>query len=623
MTLNRKMTLLLGLVAIGVLAMLLLISLVAFRSFSILSSTAHVQTAAEIVRVHLTEAMITGVIDKREQFLERLTEIRDLRDARVVRSPLVVDQFGVGLAREMVADEIERRVLADGQPRFELTDERGEPVFRGTIPYIATALGTPNCLQCHHVEEGAVLGAVTIELSLAALQRQAIAAVIVVLLAVTLIILLAILGARRLIGPIGDTAGAIGALVQRALRGDFKGRVTQRTQDEIGQIAAHTNQLVAFLDQGLARISERVTQLMGRLPQQDENQLQATIDMVDGLADAARFKATIEEDETKTEIYDRFGQLLMDDFGVHRFSFYETQGPKRLIPMAVDGEIGGSCHWCDPQILVRSDTCRAKRSGHPVDGLRQPGICYAFRPDEAGRSSDPLRHYCFPIIQSGAVGSVIQLVTTAADADALQDRIPYIQIYLREMAPVLEAKRLTETLRESALRDAMTGLNNRRFLEEYVDTLIAGARRRNIRLALLMVDLDYFKMVNDTYGHDIGDTVLKGLAGILKQALRASDVLVRFGGEEFLIVLQEIDADGALAVAEKIRALVANHRFRIAGGTLQKTVSIGVALFPDDSETFWQTLKYADVALYRAKEDGRDRVVRFTPDMWEAGADIY
>jgi diguanylate cyclase (GGDEF)-like protein len=212
---------------------------------------------------------------------------------------------------------------------------------------------------------------------------------------------------------------------------------------------------------------------------------------------------------------------------------------------------------------------------------------------------------------------VVQLVTPATTADCLSLQVPYILMFIREMAPVLEAKRLTETLRESALQDAMTGLHNRRFLEEYVETLVATTKRHQTSLAILLLDLDYFKMVNDTHGHDAGDAVLKAIAELLKQNVRASDLVIRFGGEEFLILLPDTHGEAAVKVAEKIRSTVEQHKFRIAGGELKKTISVGVALFPEDSETFWQTLKYADVALYRAKDEGRNRVLRFAPEMWQ------
>jgi len=617
MNLNRKVTVLFAGVTLGILVMLVMITLYAFRSYSIASSTAHVRTAAEMVRVHLTEAMIHGIIDKREQFLERLMEVQGLLSARVIRSNHVNQQFGDGMLREMAADETERLVLADGKARYILGNEAGDAVFRGTIPFAASSHGRPNCLQCHNVAEGTVLGAVTMELSLAELKRQALITVTGIVLTVALFSLLAILAVRRLIRPVGDTAQAVEKAVQRALKGDFKGRVEQRTDDEIGKIATETNSLLGFLDEGVARISQRVVQLTGRAPRQDENQLEVAIDMVNGLADASSFKQAIEEDETKAEIYDRFGRVLVERFGIREFSIYETEGNRQFRPISVDGEQGANCRWCDPQILARNDMCRAKRSGHPVDGLQQAGICYAF---QGGQDGVPRRHYCVPIMQSGTVGSVVQVVVPEADAARWQEQQPYVHVYVREMAPVLEAKRLTETLRESSLRDAMTGLNNRRFLEEYIDTLVAGARRRKISLAIMLLDLDYFKVVNDTHGHDAGDAVLKSLAGALKNAVRASDMVIRFGGEEFLIVLQEADVDGALKVAENIRATVAQLKVQVGTAVIQKTISIGLSMFPDDSETFWQALKFADVALYRAKDAGRNRVVRFTADMWEGHA---
>lgn len=621
MNLNRKITLLLAAVALGILLTLALISLYAFRSFSISSSTAHVRTAAEMVRVHLTEAMIHGVIDKREQFLARLKEVEGLLSARVIRSHHVNAQFGKGMAQEEAADEIERQVLASGQAHYALNDTSAGAAFRGTIPFAATSRGVPNCLQCHQVTEGTVLGAVTIELSLEEIKRTALVAVAIIMLAVALFSLAALILARRLIVPVGEAAQAVEKAVQRALKGDFKGRLEQRTDDEIGKIASQTNSLLAFLDEGLSRISQRVVQLTGRNPGQDENQLEATIDMVNGLADASTFKQAIEEDEHKREIYDRFGKVLVERFAIREFSIYETEGAKQMVPIAVDGLPGGECRWCDPQILGRSDMCRARRTGHPVDGLIHPGLCYAFR--QPADASEPRRHYCVPIIQSGTVGSVIQLVVAEHDAAALAEQAPYVHVYLREMAPVLEAKRLTETLRESSLRDAMTGLNNRRFLEEYVDTLIANARRRKTPLAVMMLDLDYFKVVNDTHGHDAGDAVLKALAGVLRQAVRASDMVIRFGGEEFLIVLQDADQNAALKVGDNIRQTVEAMKVQINGLVLQKTISVGLAMLADDNNSFWQTVKFADVALYRAKESGRNRVVAFEPEMWSGQSETY
>ncbi|MGE5503362.1 MAG: diguanylate cyclase [Actinomycetota bacterium] len=614
MNLNSKVTMFFVAIAVSLIAMLVAISLFAFRSFSIASSSEHIRTAAEIVRVHLTESMINGVIDKRESFLRRLMEVQGLSSARVVRSPVVEQQFGKGLSEETVSDELEQQVIREGKPQYKILETEDDTLIRGTIPFVATTRGSPNCLQCHQAQEGQVLGAVTMLVSIGSLKSKAMLTVAGIVGTVTLFSAIALFLIRRLIRPITSTANDVEHAVQRALRGDFKAKVEQITNDELGQIATDMNRLLEFLDDGLARIGDNVARLTERTPAAEENQLVATIDMVEGLTRAAHFKQAIEEDETKAEIHQRLALALTKEFGIKEYSLYEmVQNRNQMVPLFVDGEAETNCRWCDPQILVRSDGCRVKRTGHRVDGVINPGICYAFQPPEEAKGR---KHICLPIIQSGSVGNVLQLVAREGEEADLAARIPYINVYLREAAPVLETKKLMETLRESSLRDPMTGLNNRRFLEEYVDTLIAAQQRRKSALAILMLDLDYFKMVNDTYGHDAGDAVIKALAKVLRQSVRTSDLVIRYGGEEFLIVLLDTPPADADLVAEKIRSSVEALEIQAGSVLLRKTISIGVADFPHDSDTFWQAVKFADVALYQAKETGRNKVVRFNAEMW-------
>jgi len=132
-----------------------------------------------------------------------------------------------------------------------------------------------------------------------------------------------------------------------------------------------------------------------------------------------------------------------------------------------------------------------------------------------------------------------------------------------------------------------------------------------------MCDVDFFKKVNDEYGHDVGDEVLVGVAKILKENVPKSDVVARFGGEEFLILLVDIRKGEAERVAEKLRQKVEGTYFETKAGSLKKTISIGVSEFPVDSKGIWQVIKFADVALYKAKQLGRNRVVRFRPEMWK------
>lgn len=616
MNLQTKVAAFFAILVVCLIAAVLAIGLFSFRQYSIATATEHIRTAAEIVRVNLTEAMINGVISKRESLLKRLEEVPGLKSVRVIRGPQVEHQFGKGLALEQAADDLERQVLGEGKPVFDLIEDDNGVTFRGTVPFIATNRGSPNCLQCHQVAEGTTLGAVTITMSIDHLKRKALWTLAMMVGAVALFSLATLLLLRRLTKPIVSTAIDVEHAVHKAIEGDFDSRVEVKTKDEIGQIAADMNRLLAYLNEGLNRIGTMVAQLTNHSRNGNGNLLNSTIEMVETLSQAAHFKQAIEEDETKAEIYARLSDAIEHHFGIARYSVYEVLAARnQMLPMTVDGEAQGACRWCDPQILVRNETCRARRTGHIVDGIATPDICFAFNPP-AGES---YRHICFPIIQSGTVGSVLQLVVPPGDQERIADLVPYISVYLREAAPVLEAKRLMETLRESNLRDPMTGLHNRRFLEESVDTLIAQAQRRKAPMTFMMLDLDYFKMVNDTYGHDAGDAVLKALSKVLTQSVRASDYVIRYGGEEFLILLQDTSGNDSIDVAEKIRAAVEDLKVQVSGGLLRKTISIGIASYPDDSDTFWQAVKFADVALYHAKETGRNRVVRFTSALWNEG----
>ncbi|MDR2209443.1 MAG: diguanylate cyclase [Azoarcus sp.] len=615
------------------------ITLFAFRQFSINTATEHLRTAAEIVRVHLTESMITGTIDKRQTFLLRLAEVQNLKTARVVRSPVVDMQFGENRKGEYLPDEIEKKVLKTGKSLFKTIENNGEIIFRGTIPYIANLEGSPNCLQCHTAKSGDVLGAITMSMSITSLRHNGVVTVsgisgVVIVAVIVLFILLS-----YLFKPISNTASDIERAVQDAINGNFRNEIKKQTNDEIGMIACDMNRLLKFLNDGLEKINSYISQLVDRKQSTHENQLLATIDMVKNMTQVSQYKNAIEEDDTKLDVYFRLIRTLNTKFfqGQGEFSIFEvsTDGDE-LHPVSYSENMEASCRWCRQKILTYPKSCRVFHTAHMINGLIQPDICYSFRQNDdvidlqvdgemvsaemndGGKREEMQRRYplCFPFLKSGVVGSIVQMVVKESDRDRILSALPYIKVYMADTAPVLEVRRLMETLRESSLRDSMTGLNNRRFLEEYADTLIASARRKQTHIAILMLDLDHFKMINDTHGHDAGDAVLKALANVIKATVRSSDIVVRYGGEEFMVVLQDTSSAYALSVAEKIRSMVESMKISYGGATLQRTISIGIADFPGDSKTFWQAVKFADVALYNAKATGRNRVVHFTRDMW-------
>jgi len=163
---------------------------------------------------------------------------------------------------------------------------------------------------------------------------------------------------------------------------------------------------------------------------------------------------------------------------------------------------------------------------------------------------------------------------------------------------------------EMAITDPLTGLFNRRYMETHVETLVQRSASRGKPLSVLILDIDYFKSINDTFGHDAGDEVLREFADRLKKSIRGIDLACRYGGEEFVVVMPDTDLGVAALVAERIRRRIAGEPFPIGEGgrPLEVTISVGIAarIGPDDDAA--QILKRADEALYRAKRDGRNRV---------------
>lgn len=394
-------------------------------------------------------------------------------------------------------------------------------------------------------------------------------------IATILSIVFGILISKALIKPIRAITDQIRALTVGEI--DLTKKLSLTSEDEIGGLSLEFNKLIETIG--------RVT----------------------------TFKKIIEEDESTEDIYIRLGKIFIEDLGFDNCVIYEVSNSKNSMKIVYPPEAEDLELHCKRDVYLNCDLCRAKRTGHMISSDEYPNICKYYI-EEAKDI-----HYCIPFIIGGNVGGVVQFVCGIrgqCDIEDMKKKISRARQYIIEAQPVLEAKRLMKTLKESAFKDTLTGLYNRRFLEESFENLVAGTLRRNSTLGMLMCDIDFFKQTNDIYGHDVGDNVLKEAAINIKRSVRSSDLVIRFGGEEFLVLLQDIKPGDAIDVAEKIRHKIEDSKIKIAGGFIQKTISIGVSEFPSDTQNFWEAIKYADVALYKAKEWGRNRVVRFSPEMW-------
>lgn len=256
------------------------------------------------------------------------------------------------------------------------------------------------------------------------------------------------------------------------------------------------------------------------------------------------------------------------------------------------------------------DDCWALRRGR-VCLIEDPGTAVSCRHVPSPQLS---KYLCVPMAAKGEVLGVLHLRhdrLAAESTDSAASLNEQLAVTLAEhVALALINVKLRQTLRNQSIRDPLTGLFNRRYLEETLEREIRRAERSQLPLGVVMLDLDHFKGFNDTYGHDAGDLLLREVGAFLNARLRASDIACRYGGEEFTLIVPEMPLNIGHPRLEALRLGIKQLNVRHHGESLGPiTVSMGVSMFPEHGATGEALLRAADVALYRAKTEGRDRVV--------------
>lgn len=223
-----------------------------------------------------------------------------------------------------------------------------------------------------------------------------------------------------------------------------------------------------------------------------------------------------------------------------------------------------------------------------------------------------------PVLTDDSVIALLRLKRSHAPFTA--DELRFLEAVANQTALALERAKLIAFLENLSITDALTGIANRRHFEWRLSEEVERARRYKYPLSALMLDLDHFKRINDTYGHQIGDIVLQQVAQRLKHSLRRTDFLARYGGEEFVILAPQTPAERALILAERICQVIGKSPIPVADNLqIHITVSVGVAVFPDHAQNEIGLVRAADAALYKAKQLGRNRVCLFEPEFSEGG----
>ena len=382
------------------------------------------------------------------------------------------------------------------------------------------------------------------------------------------------------------------------LKGDFNYKLNTKLKGEAKNFTDSFNEFLNKLKDSFGVIEQKYTSLIEKNP--SSNPLNDAKETISQLAEIFKFKRVIEEDLSVTTILNRLIEVI-EKFEINHYALIGIDNTeKKIFYLVKKGEI-----CCN--VETNYEICRAYRLKHEINSKDYNHICEFHSCNN--------EYYCLPFSAEGNFTGILKIMYKDEN---ISDKLAYIKAYLKEASSIIESKYTLELLKKQNIKDPLTGLYNRRYLEEILPKILASANRNKTKIGFLMIDIDYFKKVNDTYGHDAGDNILKGVSTIILNTIRESDIPVRFGGEEFLIVLTDLKTtDDLLKVAEKIRQTIEKSKFSTNKKLIQKTVSIGATLYPDFCKKAWECIKYADLALYKAKNTGRNKVILFTEDLKE------
>nr|WP_275716139.1 GGDEF domain-containing protein [Sulfurimonas sp. SAG-AH-194-L11] len=528
----------------------------------------------------------------------------------IVRSDNVIKQYGTGYGNETLRDAIDTKVLKTGKMLTEINEMTDKILLRVTIPYKAEMNNNgTNCLGCHDVQNGDTLGAISMEFDITDMRSAGFFTILKILGLNIIFIIIVLILINHYITPYMKLFSNMQDGITKAYSGDFTHNFTTTVGGDGKQIVSQLNTLFKKMQETFGDIKYNLATFIPQGCVASADPLHEAKTIIGELSDIYKFKKTIERDTSKEVVYTRIIDILLNKFEIEQFAFYEVdtvKNSRKLIYITKETSI------CHDEVDKKANLCRAYRTKSDVISTEFVNLCQHC-------SVNDTYYTCIPFTINKENSIAISITSNSEDKiNVITTKISSIRNYLEAAKPVIESKILMSKLRDTSLRDAMTGLYNRRFLEEFIETLMGQATRDQSTYSIMMLDVDFFKMVNDTYGHDIGDKVIVEIGKVLQENIREADLAIRYGGEEFIIMLHNADKEGALKVAKKVHDAFGALEFEVGNGeTMKKTMSIGIARFPEDGDTIWKCIKFADTALYVAKTTGRNKIVEYTKEMSE------
>jgi diguanylate cyclase (GGDEF)-like protein len=544
--------------------------------------------------------MNNNVIESRDIFLKQLEDLPHINEIWLSRHQKVIDLYGTGFNNEVPRDDIDKKVLKTGVQEKEIIESLfSNNTYRITIPYKASSEGQIDCMKCHaNAKEGDTLGAISIvfpiddeiDVGISTIANTTIIALILIF-AIGLLI-------KYLISPFLILFDSIKTVMREAKNGNYSNRIKDSTNKEAKEVSLWINVLLEKLQTTLDNIDSKISIFLSTKESKISDPLFNAENLIDRISTIYKFRKTIEYDDKLEDIYNRLASIIKSNLNIKNINILEANTKTGKVNFVYVEKK----KYCN----IKDFPCRADKTNKIVDSSQFENICSTCE-------SKKLNYFCIPYSISNELDLIIALYPEeSSQIPLLREQIHYINDYVDASKTVITSFKLMDTLKENAITDPLTKLYNRKHLDEQIPKITSQANRAELSFGVLMLDIDHFKLVNDTYGHDVGDKAIKIVANTLKENTRNSDIIVRFGGEEFLVLLYNCKQDKLFAISEKIRIAFAKQEIAANDDIIYKTVSIGASMFPHDNKDLHSCIKYADLSLYEAKNTGRNKTIIYT-----------
>lgn len=518
------------------------------------------------------------------------------------------DAFSVAInkPKSTMRDQVERNVYNSKSNEISLKkiNDSNNHSARISIPIIATN----KCIVCHStIKRGEMIGAVNASVFLQDnivdiaywAQNE-----FLIFLAVASFFLMFMLMIS--IGQFTRLSANIKSAILAAINGDFTLRVKNRLAG-MSEITKLTNRLMEALDKNLSSIDTKIASIfIYNRSIYNKNPLIRLSEVMNEIVTLFTFKNRIDSLKSVNDIYKEIQAIIQKYIKYKNLTFAEISNGEIVSGFKIENDatmkvVAGEITTIQKRLndenknIIFHDDKGSEFISTSLGGLNVIDLKFVI--------SDKLMVY-----YSIALNSKKEL-------NEKEKSITRIYNYMREARHIINTKMLMKEIEENSYTDPLTKAFNRFFLDKYSDDIKAKLDK-NLSFGILMLDIDHFKNINDTYGHAVGDAGIILLVETIRKIIRPIDKLIRYGGEEFVVILDETYIDEATRIAEKIRAsfMVAKKCSR---GNLDfpKSVSIGVSAMPEFSRDVWECINQADLALYEAKEGGRNQVVTYSMEL--------